>query len=196
MAKKVEPIDASNVIPDYLGRKVRETTITITNTGDGLSKSMAIEPRLFMPGDNFIVVLDCVVVKHGHVRNDDGDFVLEQVFRAGAAVVLDDDVSVRRMLDEAADKIARVREAQEGVSRLPYVEEILKEHELGLHESPVDGCDLCVPKKKPRARKPKAEDNVTPIRNRPARGPVKIGDVIGEAIASGDVPITQPEPDA
>jgi hypothetical protein len=55
---------------------------------------------------------------------------------------------------------------------------------------------LCVPKKKPRARKPKAEDNVTPIRNRPARGPVKIGDVIGEAIASGDVPITQPEPDA
>jgi hypothetical protein len=42
-----------------------------------------------------------------------------------------------------------------------------------------------------------AEDNVTPIRNRPARGPKKIGDVIGEAIASGEIPTTTtPEPDA
>jgi hypothetical protein len=184
--KKIEPLDASGVIPDYLGRKVRQTVIKITRTGDGLSKSMAIEPRLFMPGETFVVVLECVVADHSHGLDEDGDFVLTQIFEAGSAVVLDDVELVREVLANAADKIARVREAQEGVARLPYVEEILKDHELGLHESPVEGCDLCAPPKKTRARKPKAEDNVTPIRNRPARGPVKIGDVIGEAIVEPD----------
>lgn len=187
MSKKIEPVDASGVLPDYLGRKVRETFITITNTGDGLSQAMAIEPALFNPGEAFVVVLECVVDKHKHSRikgDESGDLTLEQIFRAGTAVVLTENeaVVVRHALAAAADKLKRARERQEGVARLPYVEEILKEHELGLHETPLEGCDLCAPPKRKRTRKPKAEDNVKPISARRPRkiagDPVSIGELV------------------
>jgi hypothetical protein len=96
-------------------RDVISTSIAITRAGDGLSASLAIEPRVLHVGDN-VVVLDCIVSKIGFVPiKDSDDLDRVQTLRAGTALIIDRDV-VHDALDAQQLKI----EAAKGVQRIEF----------------------------------------------------------------------------
>lgn len=135
-------------LPDYMGRPVVRSTISIRNAGDGLSEGLAIDPQVLEPGAKVYVVLECVVHAHDHDRlldkgNDTGLMVLDQVLKAGTGTLIDADV-VREAIAEQAERITRAKEAAAGLARLPYPDELQKQHDEGTHaEGLVDGCPAC-----------------------------------------------------
>lgn len=105
--------------PDKLGRfeghDVLSTTVAIRNTGDGLSKAMAVDPVMLKHGARVHVVLECEVEKIRHDPIDDTDGLQRvHMLKAGAAVIVDEAL-VRAHLD---DQQRRIEEAA-GISRLP-----------------------------------------------------------------------------
>lgn len=135
-------------LPDYAGRPVVRTTISIRNAGDGLSEGLGIDPQVLPLGDKVYVVLECTVHAHDHDRlmdkgNDTGMLVLDQVLKAGTGTLIDADV-VKQAIADQAEVIQRAKEKAQGLERLPYPEELQKAHDLGEHASGlVAGCPSC-----------------------------------------------------
>lgn len=135
-------------LPDYMGRPVVRSTISIRNAGDGLSEGLSIDPQVLQPGSTVYVVLECVVHAHDHDRlldkgNDTGLMVLDQVLKAGTGTLMDADV-VRDAIVEQAEKIERAKDAAAGRAKLPYPDELAKQHADGVHaEGLVEGCPDC-----------------------------------------------------
>lgn len=112
-------------LPDYGGKQVLRTKVSIRNAGDGLSEGLQVEPILYEIGTRLTVVLDVEVVKHNHgpLRGKDTDYLeVEQVLRASTAVVTEA-TGIRKALDRQRAKIDRAREAAAGVERLPGVDD-------------------------------------------------------------------------
>lgn len=101
------------------GHEVIVTSVRITNAGDGLSSSMAIEPEAMHIGDKKYIVLECDVVdvKFRPVKDTDR---LERVhtLKAGIATSVDHSV-VKKVL--AAQRV-KLEEAA-GVQRIEGFEE-------------------------------------------------------------------------
>lgn len=135
-------------LPDYGGKPVVRTAIKITNAGDGLSAGLAIDPQVLALGERHYVVLECIVDSHEHDRimdknNDTGLLVLSQVLKAGTGTLIDADV-VRTAIVEQAERIERAKDAAAGRSKLPYPDELAKQHADGAHaEGLVEGCPDC-----------------------------------------------------
>lgn len=137
---------ATPVLPDYDGRQVASTTISVTNAGDGLSKGMAITPQVLGLRSKGYLVLEFDVAKHTHKDLAGTEFlVLEQVLKAGTAVLVDADL-VKPLIDQQAERILQAEEERKGLSRLPYNDE----GELGLAHARGDhaggraeGCPVC-----------------------------------------------------
>lgn len=112
-----------NLTP-YLGRDVLTSTVSIRNTGDGLSRAMEVEPVELEPFSTVYVVLECEVEKHRHepIKDVDGALQLVNMLKAGRATIVDKDVVVKA-LDEQQDRIRTAEEEAAGVSRLPLDEE-------------------------------------------------------------------------
>lgn len=137
-----------STLPNYGGREVVRTGISIRNAGDGLSEALGIEPQVLPLGSVQYVVLECVVHAHDHDRimdkgTDTGLLVLDQVFKAGTATLIDGDV-VRTAIAEQAEKIKLAREAAEGTQRLPFDDELDNQHAAGGHKGGlIAGCSAC-----------------------------------------------------
>lgn len=96
------------------GRDVIATSVAVTNAGDGLSQSLAVDPREIHIGDTGVIALEYVCTKVGFVEVKDTD-CLNRVatLKAGAATLIDRSV-VAEVLDAQALKLEQAR----GVQRL------------------------------------------------------------------------------
>lgn len=100
----------------YEGREVVQTTLRVTNAGDGLSEGLSIDPEEYHLGDTVYVVLatECVRIAHEDVKDTD---VLKRVhtLRATEGTVVDKAL-VADVLAEQRDAIARAK----GIETLPF----------------------------------------------------------------------------
>lgn len=117
----------------FEGKDVAQAKIIVTNTGDGLSQNLKVEPVEYHHGERRVLIMEADVVKvrfdpHATKGDDeDDDEALERVhiFRAGTAIVADAEleVAVRAALDAQKDRLKLAREQAEGVSRLDFPED-------------------------------------------------------------------------
>jgi hypothetical protein len=136
--------DTSN-LPDYQGRTVARTTISIRNAGDGLSEGLSIDPQVLPLGAVVHVVLECTVVGHDHdvMKQAPELLVLDQVLKAGTGTLIDAEV-VKEAVRQQAERIQLAKEAAKGITRLPYGDELQDAHDRGEHaEGLVPGCPAC-----------------------------------------------------
>lgn len=155
LATSVEPLD------DYKGRPIVRTTIALRNAGDGLSEGMSIEPVVYEQGSEVSVLVRCKVADHNlkpitEKGTDLGMLELEQVLRAGTAVVVDADLG-KELLDAQATRVEEHRRqmaeakalakgggVQQAMGATKTDEELVAEHREGAHDAePVGGCELC-----------------------------------------------------
>ena len=103
----------------FEGRDIVQTSVAVTNAGDGLSQSLTVEPVILHVGDVGVVVLEYEVTKVGFVPVKDTE-VLARVatLRAGNATLVDRDL-VEGALEANKVKIEQAR----GITRLPLGED-------------------------------------------------------------------------
>lgn len=103
---------------DIDGVPVAGTTIAIRNAGDGLSRSLKIEPKLLHPKQTVFVVLECEVIGINFAQIKDANEVLRnQILRAGVATLIDRDLVITA-IDAQRDKIQAARDAETGAQSL------------------------------------------------------------------------------
>lgn len=135
----------TDTLTPFEDKEVVEAAIEIPNAAGGLRDAMEIDPQEFHHGERRTIVLDCVVkkVRFDEVKKNEDRLVRVHVFSAESATFIDRSV-VEDALSEQAEKIARYREAEKGVQRLPTDEELLAQHEAGGHaDELVEGCVEC-----------------------------------------------------
>lgn len=103
-------------LSDYRGHDVIGSTVSIRNTGDGLSKAMDVDPVELELGNIVHIVLECEVEKHRYepIKDVEDALKLVNMLKAGRATIVDGDI-VARYLDEQQ---RRIDEAS-GVMQLP-----------------------------------------------------------------------------
>jgi hypothetical protein len=107
-------------LPDYEGLPTKRTSIAVTNTGDGLTNAMAVEPILYAVGSTQYVVIECTVDKHGHAIIDgEAAYEVEQKFKGGVGMVVDADL-VKPMIDKQRERVQLAKEKAEGTMRLAF----------------------------------------------------------------------------
>ncbi len=143
MAKKKK----SDMIAEFDGREVIQTSIAITNAGDGLSAALAVDPAMLHMGDTVYVVLECQVAKGvlGPVNGDYANLELVHKLKAGAATLVDRDLVVEQ-LETQTERIRLAKEEEDGVRRMfdKGEDQLLQEHGDGDHPEPVPNCLACV----------------------------------------------------
>lgn len=109
----------STPLGTYLDKPVFKTATKITNTGDGLSKALGIDPQVLDPDKPVFVVLRCVPTNHilkPMVLEDTQQQGWELIYqlKAGLATIVDGEL-VKEVLDEQQKKI----DDAAGIQRLP-----------------------------------------------------------------------------
>lgn len=165
--------DEPRVLPDYAGRQVASTTISIRKAGDGLSKGMAIDPQVLTIGQTYYVTLECTLDAHDYKRLDKvpDQLTLDQILKAGVAVLMDADL-VKSAIDTQRERIRLADEAKKGVTRLPYDDEgkLGLAHAEGKHAGGlVEGCPVCQHEADQVAKEQAAPPAATPIKGRARR---------------------------
>lgn len=99
----------------FEGRDIVQTSVAVTNAGDGLSQSLTVDPKILHVGDTGAVVLEYEVVRIQFRPVADTD-VLNRIatLKAGNATLIDRSV-VGDVLDANVRKIEQAR----GIERLP-----------------------------------------------------------------------------
>jgi hypothetical protein len=89
----------------FEGKPVELVRAAITGAGDGLSKSLAIEPAEHKSGDDIYVVIKCRVGKITHDPTDDAGDAFERVeqFKAKIVTIVDADL-VKAAIDEQYER--------------------------------------------------------------------------------------------
>lgn len=132
--------------------KVVGTTLKITNTGDGLSKAMQVEPQLLHSGQTVFVVLECEVgpITFDPVE-DSGTYERKHSLKAGRATFADRKAVVK-LIEDTATKIQAARDEATNAQALD-----LNYDPLGVGEDgePVEPDDVtpAKPARATRARK-------------------------------------------
>lgn len=115
------PDDAdAAIIEYYAGLPVVAMKIIISNTGDGLSDSMSVEPQDFALNSSAVCALrlTCVEVRYAPVSKDTPNLLQKVIkFRAGDAAFVDES-AVDAELARAAEQRREAKEAREGVRTL------------------------------------------------------------------------------
>lgn len=102
-------------LTEFDGRDVLQATLTITKTGDGLSKTMAIDPAEYHIGEKLYVVMEVEVAKIRFDQIPDTEcFKRVHITEAGTVAIVDGGV-VADVLAQQKKKI----ESAAGVERLP-----------------------------------------------------------------------------
>lgn len=122
ITKKVAALADASGLPEYLGKPTVRTTIAVTNTGDGLSQAMAVDPVVYEPGSTQYVVIECEVPSHTFDLMEGGEaYELKQKLKGGVAVVVDADL-VKQVIDEQRERIRKARDAAQGIMAMPFEE--------------------------------------------------------------------------
>jgi hypothetical protein len=113
------PKQPASKLPEFDGKDVSSTTIAITNAGDGLSKALAIEPRVLHHGQKVYVVLECEVTKIGltPIKDAPNNLVRVHTLKAGTSTIIEAEL-VASVLEAQIKKL----EEASGITRLPYDE--------------------------------------------------------------------------
>lgn len=112
-------IDPAALGEDYMGKAVSSTSVKIMKAGDGLSKQLAIAPRVLVPGERYMVLVEGIAGDHTHKLIDKADtWELVQVLNADTVTFVDDKASESK-LRKAKDRIAKHEEQVKGKARLP-----------------------------------------------------------------------------
>ncbi len=94
----------AKIIKQYGGADVVSQQIKVTNTGDGLSNAMEVDPQDFQIGEKRYVVMETVVTKIGYEEIKDSDQLREvPTLKAGTATIVDSAL--------VADVLAKQRKA-------------------------------------------------------------------------------------
>jgi hypothetical protein len=113
--------DDDDGLEAFDGREVERMTVKVTNTGDGLSQAMTIDPRPFHIGDEVYVLMQTEVAgvsfKPLHADYPLGPLVCIPTLRAGTATIVDRKFAHRKLEQQ---RIAIERAA--GVERIPGAE--------------------------------------------------------------------------
>lgn len=119
MATAKQTPNAVKGLSKFEGRDVLQSTIKITNAGDGLSQAMAIAPTELHLDDTIYVVLETTVRKVQYQElGDTGTLKREQVLKAGVATIVESTL-VAEVLEAQRVAIEKAR----GVERIPFGEE-------------------------------------------------------------------------
>jgi hypothetical protein len=93
----------------YEGHEVGESTIRVTNAGDGLSAALEADPVAYELGDRVYVVLECNVARVTYEPVKDSDELRRvHTFRASAGTVVDE-LLVRDVVDKQRRRIDEAR---------------------------------------------------------------------------------------
>lgn len=128
------------------GRDVLRTAIAVTNAGDGLSDAMSVDPRELHVGETVYLLIEAEVAKIRFESIKDTEALARvHVLRAGTATFMEAD-QAEQAIDTMRDRVLKAKEAERGISRLPYDDD--GEHGLaharGEHaEGLVTGCPVC-----------------------------------------------------
>jgi hypothetical protein len=96
---------SNSPIKQYGGADVVSQQIKVTNTGDGLSQAMQVEPDDFAIGQKRYVVMEVEVTEIGYKRIKDTEVLVEiPKMKALGATFIDGDL-VAEHLEEQAHKI-------------------------------------------------------------------------------------------
>lgn len=98
----------------FEGHDVLETSIAVTNAGDGLSAALAVDPQEFQIGEKVYVVLETEVskIRHEPLKDSPTNFRRVHILKAGNATTVDSQLVAgvldeqRRKLEEAAGVIS------------------------------------------------------------------------------------------
>lgn len=103
----------------FEGQEVITTSVAVTNAGDGLSKSLSVDPQEFQMGDTVFITLRCDVTKVSYQPVKGAEDKLDRVhtFRATDATIVDADL-VSDHINAQRDRILRSREEAAGIQRL------------------------------------------------------------------------------
>lgn len=130
---------------EFEGSPVTKATIKVTNTGDGLSQAMKIDPQRLHKGDTVYVVMECVVgpVSFDPIKNSTTECVRKHVLKAGAATLVDGAL-VKQAVEAQTAIILEHREKAKGIEHLPTEDELRDAHDDGEHDlDPYQGCPAC-----------------------------------------------------
>lgn len=143
----------------FEGHDVSASSVSIRNTGDGLSKAMTVNATELHKGDVVYVVLECETEK---IRFDPipktDDWERVHMLVAGRATIVD-----REAVDKALDDQQERIEKAQGVHRLPFESDgaasngegdgdeadaavvLQRQHDAGVHADggPREGCPSC-----------------------------------------------------
>lgn len=134
----------------FEGVPVLRAAIEIPNAAGGLREAMQFEPRAFAHDEEGTIVLRFRTkkVRFDEIKDkNDPDRLLGlvrvHVLDALEATFIEDE-AVDRALAEQRDRIERAKEAAAGTQRIPFDDELVREHELGEHaDELIDGCPEC-----------------------------------------------------
>jgi len=106
-------------LPKFERRPVVRAAVKITNAGDGLSEAMRLAPESLQLGEEvwFVIKGEVTRVAHETAPKDDHNLVRVHTVRASDVALVAKD-AVQDILREEQDRIARLREEEEGVQRL------------------------------------------------------------------------------
>lgn len=111
-------IDPNAFGEDYMGKRVSATSVKIAKAGDGLSKQLAIAPRVLVPGERYMVLVEGIAGDHTHKLIEKADsWELVQVLNADTVTFVDDKASESKIRkSEGPRREARGEDEGEGTS--------------------------------------------------------------------------------
>lgn len=100
---------------EYEGQDVIRTSVALRKAGDGLSKSIAIEPAKLRIGSKVFVLVECTVGPHKHVPIEDTDCLeLKQDLIADTCSMVDADFAAEKIEEQ---KLALKRATDEATGQ-------------------------------------------------------------------------------
>ena len=104
---------SSDQLGSFESHQIAQTSIKVTNAGDGLSQALKIDPQVFHHGDIVHVVLECRVAKVTlePLEPDREDLVRVHVLKAGSAAIAPPEL-VADLLAEQQERIRLAREIE------------------------------------------------------------------------------------
>ena len=115
-----KPRNAVDGLSKFEGRDVLQSTIKVTNAGDGLSEALAIEPVEMHLGEKRYLLIEAEVSKVNYEElKDTGTLRRVHTLRAGVATLVDEEFAAD-MLD--AQRVA-IEEAK-GITRIPFDDDV------------------------------------------------------------------------
>lgn len=110
-------------LPEFEGHEIVHAAMKITKTGDGLSEALQLEPVALHIGDEFCAVLRGVIVDVQHPRFKSTDADESRVIRKHVGetreITLVDEADVQGALNQAAERLATLRDEAAGREPLP-----------------------------------------------------------------------------